>query len=199
MHPLIKTLQQDHANIHKLLTCVQREMEWLESGKEDRAFNINLIVEVLEYLKTYPEQWHHPLEDALVQKLHERVPDLAREVDWLMAEHKSLERQTKVAQQVYAQIAGGDMIPRERLIEETRGFVHGQLAHLHRENARLFPLLIKHLSEQDLDEVAENMPEREDGLFGNLVRAQFQYLGAELVREAEFAQSQTNTPPRSPH
>lgn len=188
MHPLMKTLQQDHYNFLKLLNCVQREVDRLESGYLERPFNVMLVVDALDYLKTYPEHWHHPLEDALVKKLHERAPDSAKDVDWLMAEHKSLEAQTKIAQRVYQQIAAGHVVPRERLIEETRGFVHGQLAHIHRENARLYPLLNRLLSDNDLDQVAGELPEREDGLFGALQRAQYQHLGAELVHEAAITQ-----------
>ncbi|AFU98291.1 hemerythrin domain-containing protein [Simiduia agarivorans] len=190
MHPLMKTLQQDHYNFLKLLNCVQREVDMLESGQMERPFNVMLVVDALDYLKTYPEQWHHPLEDALVKKLHARADEQAKEVDWLMAEHKSLEAQTKIAQRVYQQIAAGHVVPRERLIEETRGFVHGQLAHIHRENARLYPLLIRLLTDDDMDAVAEAVPEREDGLFGSLQRAQYQHLGAELVHEAAMTQGQ---------
>ena len=189
MHALLMTLRQDHANFLRLLQCVQREIDCLEQGVENHTFNVTLILEVLEYIHTYPQQWHHPLEDALVAKLKEKGVEQVRDVQWLMDEHQMLENQTKIALKVYQHIASDSVVPRERVIEETRGFVHGQLAHIHRENARLYPLLMRCLTDQDWDDVAESLPKREDGLFGSLQRAQYQNLGAQLVREAQLTQS----------
>jgi len=189
MHALMLTLRQDHANFMRLLHCVQCEIDALDQGVEGHTFNVSLILDVLDYIHTYPQQWHHPLEDALVAKLRAKGVEQAREVQWLMDEHQMLEHQTKVALKVYQHIASDSVVPRERVIEETRGFVHGQLAHIHRENARLYPLLMRHLTDQDWDDVAEALPKREDGLFGSLERAQYQNLGAQLIRDAQISQS----------
>lgn len=196
MHALMKNLQQDHYNLLRLLNCLQREIDLLADEASGHRFNLNLLLDGLDYLHTYPQQWHHPLEDKLLARLHEKSVAGLAEVSWLVAEHRELEAETKDLRRLYQAIAAGSPVARDRIVDQTRAFLHNQLAHIHRENAIFYPLLARHLTRADWQRLAAAQPVADDGLFSNLQKAQYQHLAASLVKEAQVSQSDSGRPGR---
>lgn len=196
MHPLLKSLQKDHYNFLRLLNCLQREVDLLDDPHAGHRFNLALLQDALDYIHTYPQVWHHPVEDRLLARLHEKAVPGIEEVDWLLAEHRGLEAESKALRRLFQAIAAGSPVTRERIVAQTRAFLHGQLAHIHRENATFYPLLARHLTVQDWDQVAAALPAAQDGLFSDLHKAQYQHLSASLIKEAQATQSDSIKPGR---
>ncbi len=62
MIELIEALRQEHSDIARLLDAIDLQVN---GGSPD----FGLLHEILEYLLTYPDQYHHPKEDLIYRAL----------------------------------------------------------------------------------------------------------------------------------
>ena len=69
---VIRTLKTEHENIGKLLNTVLDEL----AGPAPP--NYAVIADILDYLHSYTDGFHHPREDLLFERLRQRRPDLEK-------------------------------------------------------------------------------------------------------------------------
>ena len=62
---IIEVLRQEHCNIEKLLSVLERELSVFDRG--DRP-DYEVVLAVIGYFKDYPDSCHHPKEDIIVEK-----------------------------------------------------------------------------------------------------------------------------------
>ena len=59
MHRLLERLSRDHVNLERILDLLSLQLDHFCAGRES---NFDLKCELLEYIETYADQGHHPLE-----------------------------------------------------------------------------------------------------------------------------------------
>ena len=60
------------------------------SGAPGRRPNYALLLEMVDYLAQYPDQYHHPREDMLFSALLGEDPDFSGRLDKLLQDHQYL-------------------------------------------------------------------------------------------------------------
>ena len=65
MNLIIQKLNQDHHRLAELLNVLDEQMDLLDS---DIEFDSELTLGVLEYIKYYPDVFHHPLEELIFDR-----------------------------------------------------------------------------------------------------------------------------------
>ena len=74
MSDVVAALLRDHANIGRVLEALERQLAVFdEAGRPD----YDVLQGIIDYFETYPEQGHHPVEDALFRRLGSRDPAAA--------------------------------------------------------------------------------------------------------------------------
>ena len=148
-HPIRKQLERDHYNMLRLWHAVR---ECLELVGWDYPTCQELVAEALEYAHHYPEQWHHPLEEALFDLLSERSGSCREMAEHVAAEHRSMDLLTQELTDLCRRAsafeglqAGAASEIRTRLLS----FIDLQIKHIDRENQLLYPLLELYVSAQD--------------------------------------------------
>ena len=91
MKTLIESLHEDHRNLGKLLMLL--ETDWL-ALQSDSDPNYSLMVDIIEYVYSYPDVFHHPREDLLYQSAMERAPSVTEEIEPMLHQHSALKRCT---------------------------------------------------------------------------------------------------------
>ena len=64
MHRIQRQLQIDHNHMQRLLDCFGHEIDCYDFDSK-RSADLNIILSTLDYIKTYPNKWHHPTEDII--------------------------------------------------------------------------------------------------------------------------------------
>lgn len=175
MHPIEKQLHQDHYHISRLLRCLQRNLDTYET-QNAWAEHLSLILESLDYIKVYPERWHHPVEDKIFAYIAKNYPQHAQLVAALHAEHKGLEALTKELNAMFEAIANDTVVSRDELSSLTRDFLQRQITHIDRENEMVYPLLSNCLNADDWAVLEVEIDEAHDPLFGNSLKKEYREL-----------------------
>jgi len=184
MHPVYQQLCEDHRHIQRLVRCMRNLAAPLKTQGLD-AERLNLMLDVMDYIKTYPEHWHHPIEDQVLSLLllkHIPEADLLREV---VCDHGRMEKQTIKLEQQFQAVAKGCVVPAQLILQQCDAYIKTQLDHIERENQWIYPLMERYLNEADWDWIAEKLPKLEDPLFGARRRADYQSLYDNIVAGEE--------------
>jgi len=177
MHKLLERLYRDHANLTRVLDLLTLQLDHFFAGEES---NFDLKIEMMEYLESYADQAHHPLEDRLFKYWTQRAPEKSDLVGRLMDEHRDLHQLTHTFRQSLEAIIGGGVMSRQELETQGRAYIALQRQHLDREEAEAFADINNTLSDSDWLAIEADLPARDDPLFSlpDMTRFQilFQYL-----------------------
>ena len=80
-------LSEDQRNVARLLRLMSRELDKVEKAE---PANLELLQDIMQYMTTYPDQTHHPLEDAMYQQLRTRHPPAGTVAKRMFEEHLQL-------------------------------------------------------------------------------------------------------------
>lgn len=177
MHKLLEKLRTDHENLEKILTLLTTQLDHFFAGRES---NFDLKIELMEYLETYADQGHHPLENAIFRVAINRVGDQEELLERLQEQHQSLEQLTRQFRQSLENILQGGVMLRDELEVQGREFVALQRQHMSQEDKEVFPMLDRLMTEEDWQEVEKSIPRHDDPVFEKPDRIRFQNLVAYL-------------------
>jgi hemerythrin-like domain-containing protein len=173
MSKVVEHLERDHVNMAKLMDLVELELEDLESGDEP---DYDLLLQILDYMLSYPHLFHHPMEDRIFHKLAQRNRGAAETVEKMLSEHEELERMTKQFTELLESITAGQIVRRDHVEEVAREYVLLNREHMRREEEAVYPLFRKHLHKKDWAQIDAELPGADDPLFGDAVQEPYRGL-----------------------
>lgn len=184
MAEIMTQLHQDHINLSRLLAVLKSRLAQLNAGERP---DYHLMQDVISYVVDYADTHHHPLEDVLYQYTIEHYPqhkDILNEVEH---EHAVIKAASGAFQDMVEQILLDAIVPMDQFTQQLESFINQQLAHLNREEGRVFPLLEECLTADDWSKVEESLFQRDDPLFGDDVAEEYKRLYKELISESAVA------------
>jgi hemerythrin-like domain-containing protein len=157
MIEIIEVLRQEHRNIEKLLSVLERELSVFDRG--DRP-DYEVVLAVIDYFKDYPDSCHHPKEDIIVQKFKARDPVAAVTIGDLEAEHREgAKRLRRVAQAVELVLSDQDLL-RQSVDDIIRDFINHERQHMAMEERIVFPAVLNALGVEDWADIALQLADR---------------------------------------
>lgn len=149
MQSLIQSLREDHQYMTRLLHQLEADVSTLDNHKAS-GDRLNTVLEIIDYLKQYPELWHHPIEESMFARLKQMPLDqheLAL-VNKVIDEHAMLDAlaelmEIKVSQYLH------DPTRKASLMRSVNLFVRHQLRHIECEQNHVFKLCLKHFVDND--------------------------------------------------
>ncbi len=173
MSAVIDQLHRDHVNIVKLLDYLESELAKVGG---DRIPDFQLMHEVMHYMTSYPDIYHHPREDVIFRKLREKPGIDVGAIDEVLAEHVDLIARGKRFRAALRTVLSESMMLTEEFLAIANDYIAMQRRHLDREEGSLFRLAREHLDDdewRDIDVAFEDAP---DPLFGRLVKAEYRHI-----------------------
>ena len=156
MHKLLEKLHKDHDNLEKVLDILKQQVDIFCEGHES---NTDLLIELIEYLESYADHGHHPLEDEIFKVgLKERPEQLAL----LGEQHRGISHMTKQFRNSLEGVLQGEVMLREEIGIQGREYIALQTQHLDLEESDIFPYLDEHMTEGAWGHVAAHMPSYDD-------------------------------------
>lgn len=151
---IIGALRADHRRLLGLLRNLSVEIG-AYTGLSNASAGSDRVLEILDYIKVYPEQWHHPIEDAVYTMLLQKSIPNKQLLASLQEEHESLELRCELLHQRFALLASGERVPRAWLLKHYSDYRNAQLRHIQLEEQQVFPLFDLHLSEDEWQQIGE--------------------------------------------
>jgi monoterpene epsilon-lactone hydrolase len=174
---IIATLYSEHAYIGALLDRLEQEAGRLEATKiPDYA----LLLEMIDYLTQYPDQYHHPREDLLFDSLSSRKSGFESQVERLRREHQALHGYNDELFAELSEVARGRRVDRPELLRKLRRYVKGYRQHLEYESTEIFPEAQGTLTPKELAKLADKTRFVDDPLFGGELQRRYHRLGRRL-------------------
>ena len=179
MAELIGYLRKEHLDMALLLDLMDRQVAQFRQGAEP---DFGVVRGIISYFLSYPDLYHHPKEDLIVNKLRERAPDKAATVESLLTGHQDLAHLTRrFATAAVDQMVRPDEVSRQWFSSLARDFVDSNRRHMAMEEERFFPMALQSLTEADWAELDADFSDSADPLFGSELERHFRDLLDSIV------------------
>jgi hemerythrin-like domain-containing protein len=180
MAAILDDLHADHRNFARLLTLLGRQLRVI---REEGFADMELLLDMVDYIESYPDLIHHPREDLLFARYLEHHREEREAVLRLMQEHIELKQLTAALRTAVEGVLHDAPIEREAFAAQLEEFIERQRRHLNTEEAEVFPLLARTFDEQDWRSVESNLPDSSDPLFGEQLKQQYEGLYKRITGE----------------
>ncbi len=183
MRKLIESLHEDHRNLSKLLMLLEANLVALQSDNEP---NYSLMVDIIEYVYSYPDVFHHPREDLLYQTAMERDSSIREEVEPVLQQHSELKKCTHELRNSLNAVLNDALVDKIHLRDEIRDFIALQRAHIELEEGRIYPHIERLMTLEDINWLDEQKPPATDPVFGEHVEERFQQLYRHILEYSDI-------------
>lgn len=163
MADILAVLRQDHENMSRLLDVLERQIDNFASGRRPDA---DIVSAIADYVLEYPDRFHHPVEDMVLDALRQRDPAAAKSAEGLEDEHARIGRLARNFHTAVDNWLSDEPARREDFVETARAFVASMREHIAREDDEFFPAAKAALTRDDLERLSSRLPKLDDPLFG---------------------------------
>jgi hemerythrin-like domain-containing protein len=177
MSDILQRLRQDHANVQRLLLMLETQIAVLGRGESP---DWDVVEGVIEYLLTYPDLCHHPLEDQILEHLQVKDVSAAEPFFGLYAEHREQAQELRRIAATTRQVRQDVRMAQRDYFDLLSSFVAAQRDHIRKEEATFFPSADRILDTGDWAEVEKGLVDLTDPLFGDRVELRFTALRNKL-------------------
>ena len=172
-------LRLEHDNMAQLLDIVEVELGKLHQAEE---IDYALIGSVVDYLRSYGEECHHPKEDRIFRALCRRNAASVKDIGDIARGHDALAQITEaLARELEAAEASGARASRLKLKTPLAEFLAAYRRHLALEEDLLFPAALRELTEEDWEEIDFDTFDRKDPLFSDAIEGRFDRLREHIL------------------
>lgn len=161
MTALVQDILREHRSLSQVLAVFEREIDAFEAGER---FDAELWHLILDYLRDFPEQVHHPKEDLIYRRLMRRRREAAPALHDLEAEHVRLKATLGRLAELVEAVERDVELPRELLVGAARDFLAFHRTHMVKEEESFLPYAESHLDAEDWEAVTAEADARVDPL-----------------------------------
>jgi len=160
---------------HLIRTLNLLEMQFLDLCR-GREPDYRIMLSIVVYIQEFPEQVHHPMEDAIFSILIEHGEDQEELARKLITDHTEIEGITRRLRNLIESHARDEYVIKDELERELSTFLSRQRRHLYVEEMLVYPQVSRVLTKQDWSRVAAMVPLLDDPVFGERTRGDYERL-----------------------
>jgi hemerythrin-like domain-containing protein len=180
--PLIKALRAEHRHMVSVLQLFSEQLKSIEGAE---LVDPHVVYEIMEYMVTWPDRFHHPREDLIYARVAEVDPKSADDVDTLQRDHDYTARRGRQLLRDIERWRGGKVSGRV-VVKSGNAYVDHVYEHMKIEEKLVFPRIEQTLTLQDWRELAQDDQLRavSRSIFGPQVQREFRNMARKLRRSA---------------
>ena len=179
MPETLHRLHDDHVIMNRLLHALDRQLGVFESGETP---DYELIGGILDYCLRFPDRYHHPKENAILERIQATAPEAAEALCVIEAEHAELTTLTKQLTEIVGQVLQDQEIPRHLFGEAGRAFSNLYRRHIDWEESHFLPQAEALLSDADWRAVDQAFATAPDPLGPDATKERYTRLREDLLR-----------------
>jgi hemerythrin-like domain-containing protein len=178
--PLMRTLRAEHKHMASVMQIFSDQMDSIEAGE---LIDPHLVYEIMDYMVTWPDRFHHPREDLIYARVAELDPAGADEVNTLQRDHDNTGKLGRGLLQDVENWRQGDLTG-SKLIKNGRAYVDHIHEHMNIEEKLVFPHIESTLSAQDWRDLdaEDQLAAVSTPIFGAAVQREFRNVARKLRR-----------------
>lgn len=173
----------EHLNFVRLLNLLDREVAGFHGGGRP---NYALMGDIIYYLTSYSDHFHHPREDIAFALLIKHDDSAQKVVNSLMQEHRVIALVGAELAQRIVEAENDVMSSRERLEAAAATYLLYYRHHIAKEEKEILPRAAKALTQEEWAVVAAAFAHGDDPLFDVSVDARLRALRHEISVEAQI-------------
>lgn len=178
--PLMKALRAEHRHMGSVMQLFAAQLAAIEAGE---LVDTHVVYEIMHYMVTWPDRFHHPREDLIYARVAEVEPARADDVDTLQRDHDQTARRGQaLLRDIERWREGG--VPATAVIKNGRAYIDHIHEHMNIEEKVFFPKIEAALSWQDWRDLAEDdqLKAVTESVFGPRVQREFRNMARKLRR-----------------
>jgi hemerythrin-like domain-containing protein len=152
--------REEHARFAKLLDTLEAQLDRFHCAERP---DYQLMLDVMRYMRHYPDKTHHPREDLAFVKVAEREPRSGRMVSELLDDHKVIEESGEKLVEMLEGVLDEAILARDAVEAPGRDYIKRLRGHMHSEEV-LFPFVQMWLGAEDWAEIDSKIPSVVDPL-----------------------------------
>lgn len=153
---MLNQLRRDHANMARMLHVLQLKQKTLAHGERP---DFRLMREVVDYILSYMDGFATPLERICVEGLHAKAPEHVQLTEQMANDYRELKPRLQRLSNDIDMILMDNIMPMDRFADDLKAYLEAHRAYLRHEREELFPLIDKHFSQDDMEELRQALPE----------------------------------------
>lgn len=160
MTDYIARWRQEHVRFAKLLDSLESQLDRFHRGERP---DYQLMFDVIHYMSSYADHYHHPPEDLAFAVVAEREPPSRRIVGELVDEHAVIRASGEKLVELLQGVLDDIVIARHEVEEPGRDYIRCMRHHMRREEL-LFPFVAQWLRARDWAQIRAAAPLAPDPL-----------------------------------
>ncbi|GLQ06927.1 hemerythrin domain-containing protein [Sneathiella chinensis] len=161
MSAVIEQLRKEHVGMAKVLSLLDEEMRKFKSGE---VMDYLMVHSILDYMETFPDIAHHPLENVIRDVLVNRDPAADAVIGDLKGEHDRLSVLVQNLREAVQAVEADLEMPREDVVAKAHEYTGFLMRHMQKEEHDFFPRAQKVLSPEEWLLVEESIVDMLDPL-----------------------------------
>ncbi|MDH4039776.1 MAG: hemerythrin domain-containing protein [Gammaproteobacteria bacterium] len=176
--PLLEALYAEHRHIASVMQLFREQLEAIAAGQ---LVDTHVVYEVMDYMVTWPDRFHHPREDLIYGRVAELDAGAADSVDSLQRDHDAMAETAREVLRNIRQWRDGE-VSGEELVRSGRAYIDHMYEHMNTEEKLVFPEIDRVLGAEDWRELAQDDQLRPvaDPVFGPRVQREFRNMARKL-------------------
>ena len=181
MSDTIALWQAEHKHFARLLDLLERQVVAFHA---DDGPNYELMLDVVSYLRYFPDRFHHPREDVAFARLVQRDPALKPPIDRLLQEHRVIAAAGTELLAYLQQVVDDVVVERAKIEAAAATYLVYYRCHLALEDRDIVPRAEALLTRQDWEAVVAAIPAGADPLFGENFEPRYRELRRQIALAA---------------
>ena len=182
MSESIAIWQAEHRHFARLLDLLERQVAAFHA---DNQPNFELMLDLVRYLRYFPDRYHHAREDVAFARMAERDRQLKPMVDQLLQEHRVIAAAGTELLKYLEQVVDDVVVERAKVEAAAATYLVYYRRHLAMEDRDMVPRAEQMLTEQDWKDVMAAVPPGADPLFGEDPDQRYRELRRQIALESK--------------
>jgi len=184
MSEMIALWQAEHRYYGRLLDLLERQVVAFHA---DDGPNYELMLDIVSYLRYFPDRIHHPREDVAFARLVRRDPELKAPIERLLQEHRVIAAAGTELLACLQQVVDDVVVERAKVEAAAATYLVYYRRHLALEDRDIVPRAQQLLAPEDWEAVMAAIPAGTDPLFGEHAEPRYRELRRQIALAAADA------------
>ncbi len=181
MSDTIEMWHAEHKHFARLLELLERQVVAFHA---DDGPNYELMLDIVSYLRYFPDRFHHPREDVAFARLVAHDATLQPVVDRLLQEHRVIQAAGGELLAYLQQVVDDVVVERARVEAAAATYLVYYRRHLALEDRDIVPRAEELLTAEDWKAVVAAIPAGIDPLFGENFEQRYRELRRQIALSA---------------
>lgn len=178
--PMLALLREEHRHMATVLALLSEHINAIDRSE---LVNTRVLFEIMDYMVTWPDRFHHPREDIIYRYAADLDARLAEDCKRLEKDHDEMARRGKALLRAVEDWRSGELGGHE-VVKLGREYVQKSYGHMSFEEQEIFPAVDAVLTRADWRDLAadDQLKPVGDPVFGRRVQREFRNMARKLRR-----------------